>query len=650
MMLSMFFIVRATVTSTLNSPIGGNWISSFPMNFSFVCNSNSTAFYNATLYHNVSGTWKANYTLGFNGSQGGGVNSSVTYNFTETTTLSDALAITWSVLCRNNETGESTFADNNTFKIDTTKPTVPKIGNPTNHTVLDVANPIINWTNTSEANFNQYKIQFANDTDFESVDIVREQLVTSRTTETVTFNNAVPLNRQYWLRVLAEDKAGNTAYEYVNVTLISGAPTISIVNFSDNIYQSDSTPTFAITATHQFVANCSLYLTNVTTNGTEFTSSTANNTPLWARNNTNSLGNGTLGFTATAMADGVYRFAFICANIGNNISSFTSNRSITIDTTSPADFGCFAPNNDTKRIDHTPLFQWNETVETNFGNYSITADNNSDFSSPELIDVVSVKNQTWYEANLRSYNNSDRNWYWRINSTDLAGNTRVTTNCTSFYYRTDVTNHWLRNGWNIVALMESGTINASDLGKGLGANWVTISRFNNSKEFENYNNGSSTKADMLFKKGDVVFFNVNDNTYWENQTWDTDTNYNSGGLVNITNISSNWNIIGIQNQSGRTIGNIEQMWLLSNRFINESVPYGGVIKTPDNASLMAIVYFNNSADATKRYVPHPFNYSFNNATTVDFGGVVWININASWNISSIAYNGTGYVTLNRTVI
>src|SRR3990167_3825319 len=578
MMLSMFFIVRATVTSTLNSPIGGNWISSFPMNFSFVCNSNSTAFYNATLYHNVSGTWKANYTLGFNGSQGGGVNSSVTYNFTETTTLSDALAITWSVLCRNNETGESTLADNNTF------------------------------------------------------------------------NNAVPLNRQYWLRVLAEDKAGNTAYEYVNVTLISGAPTISIVNFSDNIYQSDSTPTFAITATHQFVANCSLYLTNVTTNGTEFTSSTANNTPLWARNNTNSLGNGTLGFTATAMADGVYRFAFICANIGNNISSFTSNRSITIDTTSPADFGCFAPNNDTKRIDHTPLFQWNETVETNFGNYSITADNNSDFSSPELIDVVSVKNQTWYEANLRSYNNSDRNWYWRINSTDLAGNTRVTTNCTSFYYRTDVTNHWLRNGWNIVALMESGTINASDLGKGLGANWVTISRFNNSKEFENYNNGSSTKADMLFKKGDVVFFNVNDNTYWENQTWDTDTNYNSGGLVNITNISSNWNIIGIQNQSGRTIGNIEQMWLLSNRFINESVPYGGVIKTPDNASLMAIVYFNNSADATKRYVPHPFNYSFNNATTVDFGGVVWININASWNISSIAYNGTGYVTLNRTVI
>jgi hypothetical protein len=622
--------VIATVTTQLNEPIAGAWVKDFPMNFTFVCSGNSTSGvgYNATLYHNVGGSWKANYTQ-YNLLDGN------TYNFTEVNALPDNnTGYIWNVECKNNLTAETAWGTNRTFKVDTTSPTVPEIDQPANNSVIGSTNPFINWSITTETNFKQYKIQFANDTDFDSADILKQQIITVRTINSTTFTESLEGNRQYWMRVLAEDEAGNTAYEYINVTVVTTAPTISIVNFSDNHYISDNTPPFAIVATHQFVSTCELYI---------------NGSGNWAVNVTDRSGNGTLTLTpATAMADGHYAYSFRCNNTGGNWSSFTANRTIVIDTVAPAPFGCYFPANNTKSIDHTPELRWNVSTDVNFGNYTITLDNDSDFSSPEVIDTVSSQDTNYYVANLRGYDNKDRNWYWRVNSSDLAGNTRLSTNCSSFYYRTDITNHYLKSGWNVVAIMQSGTINASDLGEGLGVSWVTISKYNASKQFQNYNNGTSTNADMVFKKGDVVFININTDTYWENQTWDVSSDYTDNGLFNLTNTTNNWNLFGIQNQTGRTIGNIEQMFLLSN--VYTSTPYEQVsVVAPKNESLQFITYFNNTAISTKKYVPHPYNYSFNNDTLVDFGEVVWINLNATWNVST-TLGEVGYFTINRSLI
>ena len=68
---------------------------------------------------------------------------------------------------------------------------------------------------------------------------------------------------------------------------------------------------------------------------------------------------------------------------------------------------------------------------------------------------------------------------------------------------------------------------------------------------------------------------------------------------------------------------------------NASYYYGFTnITLPLNDSIQSIVFFNNTAINTKKFVLHPFNYSLNNRTLIDFGEVVWININASINGTS----------------
>ncbi|KKK98694.1 hypothetical protein LCGC14_2640200, partial [marine sediment metagenome] len=209
---------------------------------------------------------------------------------------------------------------------------------------------------------------------------------------------------------------------------------------------------------------------------------------------------------------------------------------------------------------------------------------------------------------------------------------------------TDITNHLLPEGWNVVAIIQAGTVTSAQLGNGLGASWVTISRYNQSKEFQNYNNGSSTNNDMSFKKGDVVFFNLNADTYWENQTWDTDSNYNAEGIYNLTNTTNDWNVFGIQNQSGRTLGQIEALIFQNNIYSNIS---GLDVISPSNVSFQVADYFNNTAINTRKFVVHPANYTLNNGTPLDFGEVAWINYNSSYNLST-SLGEVGFFTVNRS--
>ena len=637
MLLSLAF-ANATVDSTAISPTGGEYKNAFPINFTITCGGNSTltagndssviAMFNATLYHNVSGTWKSNYSLKNATPMG-----TTQFNFTEVNAFADSNAYTWGVKCANNQTGESTFSTNATFKVDTTSPTVARVTLPLNGTVIGNLNSVTNWTATTEVNFDKYTIQYSNATNFADVNIIRQQIITTQTTETQALTSTLPLeNKLYYVRVLATDLAGNTAFEYVNVTVVVSAPIVTITSFSNNTYRSERTPNFEIVANHQFIDRCEFVLDGVL-------------------NKTNSSRtNGTQVFNAsTTLSEGAHNYQFRCNNTGGNSSGFTANTTITIDTVAPTDFNCSNINgnaNNTKSIDHVPEIRWNATADTNAGNFTVTVDNTAGLGSPEF--VVNVSGTQFYtEVNLRGYNSTDRTWYIQVNATDLAGNKKAATNCAesnSFWnYRTDITNHYLPNGWNLVAIMES-TTNASNLGLGLGVSWTTISRYNASKQFLNYNNGTSTNNGMVFRKGEVVFINVNANTYWENQTWDTSSAYNNEEYFNLTNTSGGWNVFGIQNQAGVDITKIERGIMDSNMcgvllgangctYFQTLTGFTN-ITLPNNNSIQALVYFNNTASSNKKFVVHPFNYTKNNDTFADFGEVVWIQINASINGTS----------------
>lgn len=663
--ISMFVIfARATVTADATIPTGGSWITAFPMNFTGSCDGNSSANFDVVLWHDVSGVWKPNITQdNGTGGTGGYINDSQVLNFTtsdQTTFAENNSGYTWGLNCTNTETGEQKFSDNSTFKVDTINPTLPHINLPINLSTTGNTHPSINYTNTSELNFKKYTIQFANATNFASANIIRSQIITSRTTVEVAFEDAVQGDRQYFVRVLAEDDAGNTAHEYVNLTIVTSAPSISIVNYSNIHYLSNNLPAFEIIATHQFIDTCQVFMTNASnSSSTDATGGDATGTPdltsgfgadtaaSWLAIRDFNRSNGTIKLNVSVgLAEGIHLFSFLCNNTGGNITR-TANRTIIIDTRAPDPFACFGVlgTNNSKSIDHTPSPVWNRSNDINFANYTLRIDENSDFSSPERIENISGVGSTSTAIDLREFNNTDRDWFFLVNSTDLAGNTlSVGGNCSQISYRTDITNHWLPSGWNLVALMQAGSINASDLGKGIGTNWVTLSRYNSSKEFKNYNNGSSTNEDMLFKKGDVLFINLNQDTYWENQTWDTSTAYTDDDLLNLTNTSGGWNVFGVQNQSGLlTVGLIENGILFSN-FVRglvatgEGAYYYDITNAslPPNSSLGFIVHFNNTADNTRKYNNHPSvrNITFNNGTLLDFGEVGYININQSINGSS----------------
>ena len=656
--------VTVDLVTTFNSPASGDWVNRLPVNLTFVAGGNNSAEtgFNCSLWGNFKGNWNSTFVGG--GIASGYNKSSIvpdtTLNFTIVTGLSENnTGFIWGVSCYNNLTGNlsvATFATNRTFKLDTVLPSVPKIATPANGSVIGSNNPYIEWLTSGDINFKRYTVQFANDSDFDTADIVKQQLININTTNATNFSESLEGNRIYYLRVLAEDEAGNTAWQFINTTIVSTVPTISIVKFDNGTFTNSAFPLFNITVTHQFIDRCEFYLTNRSLIGTFIANETS-----WTVNSTNaSRSNGTMLFPPTSgMSNGSFKYGFRCNNTGGNFSTFTVNQTIIIDSDPPQPFGCIFPANKTISIDHTPELRWNVSTDNvtgvggmqTFGYYTLYIDNNTDFSSPEF-----NKNYSTQDSNnnvtvdLRQFNKTDRGWYWKVNVTDKAGNTKESSNCTQFNYSTDITNHLLKNGWNIVSIMQSGTINASDLGNGIGATWATITRYNSSKGFVNYNNGTSTNANMSFQKGDVVFINLNADTYWENQTWDTSSAYTNNGLFNLTNTTGGWNVFGVQNQSGFTLGRIDWGIRLSNLQqggLNGSTSgtaggayyynVGGAfvnVTLPLNDSLQSLVYFNNSAVNTRKFVLHPFNYSKNNLTFVDFGEVVWININKSINGTS----------------
>lgn len=648
MVLALAYMTSATVSGTIGVPKGNEWINKFPMNFTVTPDSNSTASYNVTLYHDVNGnTWKANSSV-IN------VASGTTINFTQVLPFADNNSgYTWGVEIKNNISGETVFTTNVTFRVDTTGPTEPEMLHPQNESSTD-RTPLINWTISTEVNFKQYTIQAANDSDFDTPDILKTQLILSRTVNATNFTSALDDNRLWFIRIVAEDDAGNTnASVPVNYTVTNAVPLISITDFADTTFQKDSTPTFAIEVTGQFIAGCDLYLSN-STNISKISTSNVSSTS-WSVNVTVNATNATNSFTPTALPDGNYLFGFVCNSTSGVSSGFTTNRTITIDTTNPSAFGCMnKPANNSKSIDHTPQFEWTLSFDHNFGNYTVWVDDTVNFTSPERVHNISTNTTLHRIVDLREFNATDKTWFWKVNVTDKAGNTVEAGNCTNTnprQYRTDITNHFLSEGWNLIGIMQSGTVTSAQIGNGLGVTWNTISRLNLSKDFNDYNNGSVTNNDMNFVKGDVVFINLNVDTYWENQTWDTDPNYNHEGIFNLTNITNDWTVVAVLNQSGRTMGSIEIIWNLVNSqrsenftYLNSSTPIKFV---SNNDTQQVISYFNNSAIDIRKFVDHPRNFSLNNLTVMDFGEVFWVNINESWNVTD-THGRVGVVPLNRS--
>ncbi|MFH1649722.1 MAG: CARDB domain-containing protein [Candidatus Woesearchaeota archaeon] len=101
----------------------------------------------------------------------------------------------------------------------------------------------------------------------------------------------------------------------------------------------------------------------------------------------------------------------------------TSTRNFTVDVTPPAAFSLTNPTNGKILSSASIALNWTTTADTNFKNYTIVIDDNSDFSSPMYTYYVTSISQLYYTTGSLS----DGTYYWRVTAYDKALNSYTTT-------------------------------------------------------------------------------------------------------------------------------------------------------------------------------------------------------------------------------
>lgn len=131
-----------------------------------------------------------------------------------------------------------------------------------------------------------------------------------------------------------------------------------------------------------------------------------------------------------------YYWRVTAHDLAGHSTQSTQTYTYTTDTLAPSTFSLTAPATGTVTANRTPTLNWTVTTETNFVNYTIYFDDNSDFSSPEHTYVVTQRTTNNYDIQPIEQLTADTRFYWRIIAYDAAGQTRTTT---SRSYRTDNT-------------------------------------------------------------------------------------------------------------------------------------------------------------------------------------------------------------------
>ncbi|UZE91962.1 MAG: hypothetical protein IB616_04370 [Methanosarcinales archaeon] len=201
-------------------------------------------------------------------------------------------------------------------------------------------------------------------------------------------------------------------------------------------------------------------------------------------------------YTHTGIMENVYYYDWVCKSSGtyswdttyandsaNNWNSSTAElpKTFECDAVLPTAFSLSSPANNTVSTSGTPTLNWDDTVETNFKNYTVQVDNDPVFGS------VDYTYETTGEVTNSSYTvtspwATDFTWYWGVIAYDQAGNSRQSTE--TFVYITDTTplasitnlqnttgNFWINWTWTnpptdfnhtMVYINGAWTVNTSD--------------------------------------------------------------------------------------------------------------------------------------------------------------------------------------------
>ncbi len=133
----------------------------------------------------------------------------------------------------------------------------------------------------------------------------------------------------------------------------------------------------------------------------------------------------TWSFAASSLSDGSHTITARATDNGGNTAQVSI--TFTVDTIAPSAPSSSSPADGSSINDNTPLFDWSDSADATAITYELLVDNNSDFSSPEILETgITASNFTATSAL------ADGTYYWKVRAVDAAGNNGSYSTVSSF--------------------------------------------------------------------------------------------------------------------------------------------------------------------------------------------------------------------------
>jgi hypothetical protein len=287
-----------------------------------------------------------------------------------------------------------------------------------NNTYLGQSSIFVNWTYT-ETNFANLTFTLTNSTK------IINQTIYSVTAYQINLTNLPDNNYTY--NVTIRDKANNVnTTDTRTIVLDTRVPSISYSpqTRSNNSYVTEDFIFVNWTYTEDNVANITFRLFNTTSNvnTTVYHETTYQ---IYVSNYTHYLINPNEIYT--------YNITII-DQLGNQ--NITETRKITLDNINPASITLLNPTNGSYLNNLTPLFDWGNTVETNFDNYTLQITTDITFASINNTFIL-YNNLTNSTINLTNNLVDNTRYYWKVLVYDKSNKFNASTQ--NFTFNTDAT-------------------------------------------------------------------------------------------------------------------------------------------------------------------------------------------------------------------
>jgi len=275
-----------------------------------------------------------------------------------------------------------------TFRVDTLGPAGPPMTYPDNGENIKDNAPNLDWTFPDENSYPlTYDVWVDDNPDFSSP-VITATGITDENYQTAELSEG-----WYYWRVRAVDNADNPGENSENrfQVDITKPPTPSLVSPDNNENINDNTPNLdwdpVSDASEPVLYRC--YVDN----NSDFSS--VENDSGWVENDNFQV--------PDELAEGVWYWRVQAKDNAGNTGDNSGTYSFTIDVSMPSPL--VSPANGAITNDNTPTFTWENKVVVD--NYEIWIDNDSDFSSPEVLE--NLEDNTYTSSEL-----SDENYSWRV--------------------------------------------------------------------------------------------------------------------------------------------------------------------------------------------------------------------------------------------